>query len=447
MFTTIMERFGRQAPLSVMTRLGLEAALPAAWVDELFAHHRGRQYQRTLWFSTVVELMGLVVLGLRPSLHAAARRAEHLPVSLNALYDKVRRVEPGLLRQLVAGSAARLAPLQPPAEPLLAGWRVKVLDGNKLAPSERRLAVMRAQRGAMLPGQSLVVYEPDLGLVTDLLAVADAYTQERLSALPLAQQSAPGEVWVADSNFCTERLLSAWQARGACFVVREHGRHPRVKAYGPWRELGPVPEQGTVREQALHLVNDATWRRIELRLKEPTVSGTTEVVVWSNLPAEVPAAAIMTLYRQRWQIEGLFQRLESVLHSELAGLGHPRAALLGFAVAVIAYNLLAVMQRRVAHAHGVAPTEVSTYHLAVAVRSDFAGLLIALPDWPPTATIPELARQLAALSQQVPLRQVQTSRRGPKHKPPKTFTDHTTASSHHCTARLLAEQKIKRPTS
>jgi len=47
-----------------------------------------------------VELMTLVSLGLRPSLHAAARTMETLPVSLAALYDKVNRTEPAILRAL-----------------------------------------------------------------------------------------------------------------------------------------------------------------------------------------------------------------------------------------------------------------------------------------------------------------------------------------------------------
>lgn len=37
---------------------------------------------------------------------------------------------------------------------------------------------------------------------------------------------------------------------------------------------------------------------------------------------------------------GMFQRLESVLHSEIKNLGRPRVALLGFAVAVLAYTVL-----------------------------------------------------------------------------------------------------------
>ena len=47
--------------------------------------------------------MLLVTLGLRPSLHAAARKmAQRLPVSLAALYAKVQRTEPAVLRMCVA---------------------------------------------------------------------------------------------------------------------------------------------------------------------------------------------------------------------------------------------------------------------------------------------------------------------------------------------------------
>ncbi len=101
----------QRAPAAVMTRLALDRALPAAWIDEVFEQNRRRQYPRELLFSSVVELMTLVTLGLRPSLHAAARKmADRLPVSLAALYAKVKRTEPGLLRARVRGSAERLAP-------------------------------------------------------------------------------------------------------------------------------------------------------------------------------------------------------------------------------------------------------------------------------------------------------------------------------------------------
>src|SRR5690625_1999259 len=109
MWDAVLERFAQAAPESVMARVVLEHALPAAWVDQTFDSARKRQYPRALLMSTVIELMLPVVLGLQPSLHAAARQRQHaLPVSLVALYDKVKRTEPSFLRALIQGSARRL---------------------------------------------------------------------------------------------------------------------------------------------------------------------------------------------------------------------------------------------------------------------------------------------------------------------------------------------------
>ena len=110
MWDVVLDRFEKKTPASVMTKLVLEQAVPAEWVDKVFAEHRQRQYPRELLFSTVVELMSLVSLGLRPSLHAAARQMDNLPVTIAALYDKISRTEPELLRALVSSSAERLAP-------------------------------------------------------------------------------------------------------------------------------------------------------------------------------------------------------------------------------------------------------------------------------------------------------------------------------------------------
>jgi IS4 transposase len=162
----VLARFEQHAPASVMARTALEHALSPDWIDAVFEAERQRQYSRELMFSTVVELMTLVSLGLRPSLHAAARQMDTLPVSLASLYDKVNHTEPGILQALVQGSAQRLAPVMARmgVQPGLAGYELRVLDGNHLPGSEKRLAVLRGHRGAALPGQSIVVYDPDSGL-------------------------------------------------------------------------------------------------------------------------------------------------------------------------------------------------------------------------------------------------------------------------------------------
>ena len=453
MWSSVLERFEQHAPASVMARVALEQALPPGWIDAVFEEHRERQYSRELLFSTVVELMTLVSLGLRPSLHAAARTLETLPVSLTALYDQVNRTEPGLLRALVRGSAERLEPVMARVSTGagLPGWRLRVLDGNHLPASEKRLAPLRGHRGAALPGHSLVVYDPDRGLVTDILPSEDAYQSERAAVGPLLDGAEPGQLWIADRQFCTRTILLGWEAARAGLLVREHGCHPRLAAEGPWRACGRT-ETGAVREQRIELAGaSGPWRRIELTLDTPTEAGEGVIRLWSHLPERVEARQIARLYRRRWRIEGMFQRLEAALHSEIHSLGHPRAALLGFALAVLAHNILALLERCIEQAHQAThPTlQVSAYHLVLRIRSSYEGMLIALPaeQWPslddtdPAALVEHLTR----LARNIVPRQVAASPRGPKPATKRGYVDTATARAHVATARVLAETKAKRP--
>jgi len=146
----------------------------------------------------------------------------------------------------------------------------------------------------------------------------------------------------------------------------------------------------------------------------------------------------------------MFQRLESVLHSEICSLGHPRAALLGFAVAVLAYNVLSLLQRCVERAHQdqEPPPDVSTYHLALHIRSSYEGMLIALPpeQWrssngEPTA----LADRLMQLARNIDPRQVATSKRGLKVAKPKGYVDGAVIRAQVSTARVLAQARAATP--
>jgi len=453
MLEAVLARFEEHAPVSVMARVALERAIEPGWVDEVFETNRQRQYPRELLFSTVVELVSLVSLGLRPSLHAAAQKAGNLPVSLAALYDKVKRTEPAILRGLVQGSAERLAPVvQAMANaPSLPGWRLRVLDGNHLPASEKRLAALREHRGAALPGHTLVVYDPDSTLVTDIVACEDAHAQERAAMAPLLACAQPGELWIADRNFCTHTIVQGWHEAKASFIVREHARHPRLRHEGQWQACGRI-ETGEVHEQTICVAEEqAPWRRIELRLDVPSEAGDTVIRLWSNLPAEVSAQKIAQLYRKRWRIESMFQRLESVLHSEIRSLGHPRAALLGFAAAVLAYNVLSVLKRSIEHAHrdSAPQLDVSTYYLALDIKSEYEGMLIALPaptwaSWS-QADPHAIAQRLLELGRRINPKRLTTHKRGPKISKPKGYVDGATARAHVSTARVLKQARAGRP--
>ena len=331
----------------------------------------------------------------------------------------------------------------------MAGYELRVLDGNHLPGSNKRLAVLRGHRGAALPGQCIVVYDPDSGLVTDLIAGEDAHQSERMLALPVLQGAKPGQVWIADRHFCTRTLLVGWDEAGAGFIVREHAKHPRLASRGEWRGGGRT-DTGQVQEQEIGLDGLArSWRCIELALDAPTEDGETTIRLWTNLPLSVSAAQVAELYRRRWRIEGMFQRLESVLHSEISSLGHPRAALLGFAVSLLAYNVLALIGRCVEQAHhqplAEPPPEVSMFHLALTIKRGYEGMLIAVPPehwtfWQ-QADPGAVAERLVQLARRIDPKQLATSKRKPKRAQLKGYVDGKTARAHVATARVLAQAR------
>jgi IS4 transposase len=440
----------------VMAQLVMQQALSPEWLEALFEQHRERQYTRQLLFSTEVDLMALVALGLRPSLHAAAQASEDLPVSLAALYDKVNHTEPELVRALVQGSAERLAPVMRPMKqrqvPWAGGYRVRVLDGNHLAGTEKRLRPLRGFRGAALPGQSLVVYAPEDDLVVDILPCEDAHAQERALMGPVLERVKAGELWLADRNFSTKKILFAVHEKGAAFIIREHGASPHPKPLGPLVEVGRV-ETGLVFEQAVQIEDETgrglLLRRVELHLDEPTEDGETLIRLLTNAPAErLGAQDVAMLYRHRWSIEGMFGRLESVLHSEVSTLGYPRAALLAFGVAVMAYNVLAVLQAAVEAEHQLAVSnlEVSSYYIAGEVKAAYGGMMIAIPEpvWAQfeTQSALELSNTLRQLAARLNPKKLRKHRRAPKKKSRKGYVSGEAARKHVATARVLRGQEV-----
>src|SRR5919199_1853188 len=139
----IFERFAQQSPVTVMVRAALEHALSPQAIDALFERTAQRQYTRTSLFSSVVDLMGVVVAKIQPAVNAAYRaKAETLGVSIKAVYDQLDRTEPGISAELVRHTARTLGPvissMRGERASWLPGYRIRVLDGNHLAGTEHR---------------------------------------------------------------------------------------------------------------------------------------------------------------------------------------------------------------------------------------------------------------------------------------------------------------------
>jgi IS4 transposase len=337
-------------------------------------------------------------------------------------------------------------PVEFPA--LIPGYPTRIIDGNHLPASEHRLKELRTLASGPLPGQSLVVFDPDRKLVLDVYLSEDGHEQERSLLLDVVDHLQPGEVWIGDRNFCTTMFLWEVQQSQAFYLIRQHATNVRWEPRGERRRVGRV-ETGMVYEQQVTLHdgfgNTLTARRITIALDEPTEDGETEVHLLTNLPKRVDARTLARAYRERWTVEQCFWEVEGVLHSELRTLAYPKAALFAFCVALVAYNLLRVVQTALASVHGLdkVQREVSSYYLADETRGMWRGLAIAVPDsfWKENyacLTPKQLAKRLVSLAGRVKLSAFRKHRRGPKKPAPKRKS--ARHRPHIATARILSQR-------
>lgn len=186
-------------------------------------------------------------------------------------------------------------------------------------------------------------------------------------------------------------------------------------------------------------------RQITLKLKKPTRDGESEIRMLTNLPKKIPAEKVSELYRKRWTIEGLFQRLTEHLKCEVNTLGYPKAALFGFCVALAANNVLAGVKAalRATHKKVALDETVSDYFLAEELAGTYRGMMIALPsaEWKQLSEMSDrdFIAWLTAIAKRVKLDRYPKSRRGEK-KPRPRRTRHAQAK-HVATTRLIKEAK------
>jgi hypothetical protein len=390
-FSDVLQRFVVESPFCVMARGLLEFAFAPAKVDALFDRHALTQSTRTLLFSTAVDVMAEVVCRVRPSVHAASlHRKKHgkLPVSVDAVYDKLARIGLQTSRALVRHTASEVKAILQHlgAEPLvlLEGCDVRVIDGNHPEGTDHRLGVLRDVGGGALPGLILAVLDPQTRLIEDVVLSEDAYTQESTLFDSILEDIRERQLWLADRHYCTSVILFGIHRRKAFFLIRQHAGHLRWQLQGERRCVGRTAS-GAVYEQAVVLTDPQTEekitaRRVTIELDEPTRDGEMEIHLLSNVPEKDATAVVLAvLYLQRWQVETAFETLTVNLNCEPSTLSYPKAALFAFSVAIGCYNLLAAMLGAVRVVRGEKEEEkVSSHQVAEELSMTYRGMGIAL---------------------------------------------------------------------
>jgi Transposase DDE domain len=445
-FESMLQKFIEKRPITVMLKIVLETVFSAEKFDGIFAEVAREQYTRELTFSTLAKLVSQVTLGPKASVHAAfLQDREQVPVTIGAVYAKLKGVETPVLQRLVDDTSTSLAAIAGHLTSLrvqpVPGYRLKVIDGTVLAGTDHRPAVVRDTNAAALPGMAIAIYDYETGLICHMLPCTDAHTNERRLMTAAADWVQEKDLIMADRNFCTGEFLSAVASRGGAFLVRRHGG-TGVEIMSDWRPCGRC-RTGSVSEAIVRLSNGLECRAIRIVRDKPLADGGMEVMLLTNLPQQTRAQTLADLYLERWTIEEAFRQLTQYLSCEVKTLGYPEAALFAFTMAVLAHNCLACVRAALASVRGRkrVAEEVSNYHLATEVAASMDGLTVAVDEdvWTQfTRQSPqEIAMVLKEIAGHVSWGRYAKSKRGPQ----KPITrKKVRRGSHVSTGKLLAEQ-------
>jgi IS4 transposase len=444
--------FALERPVAMMAQVALRSLLDDVALGQVFQTHARKQQEAKVPFAALTQMMSSVVLNQEPSVNASINKMlEKLGASHQAVYGKLQRVETSTSRGLVQYSFARVAAVQrqwgrlPPED--IAGYETRIIDGNHLAATEHRLKETRHSTAAPLPGKTLVIYSPRHGAITDCVPIEDGHAQERSVLDVVLKTVQAGQLWVADRNFCTLKFMYGIAAAGAAFLIRQHSKLIGTPLGKP-RPMGES-KTGVVFEQKFQLPEYdgqlLVIRRVIVKLHQPTRDGDREVHLLTNLPPDqADACTVSEQYRFRWRIETVMQRLTDALRCEIKPLCYPKAALFGFAIALVMYNALALVLAAIdaAHEQPVSQT-LSYFYLALEISQATDGMLIALPAarWAGLTNLSpkKLATAMLRIAKHLDLARYEKTTRGPKKLKPKPT--HARRKVHVSTMKLLAERR------
>jgi len=446
-FSELLQRFVDQRPIAVMTRIVLEKQFSDQFYDMVFENIAQRQYVRELAFSTCAKIMTQVVLGKASSVHAAfVQDRKSIPVSVGSLYEKLQHIEPAVCEELVRRSASDLNEvvgfLSKRQEPI-AGYRLRIVDGNVLAASEHRLKELRGSAVAAMPGLNLVLYDYATGLISALVACEEGQASERPLFRQLLPRISPGDLILLDRNFCTSEVMLGIRAAQAAFLVRHHAGLALIPD-GPRRKAGKC-RTGKVATQMVRLKCGMRCRAIIITRDKPLKNGGRRVILLTNLPRKnATPRRLAELYLKRWSIEEAFRQLTEYLSCEVRTLGYPKAALFAFTLAVLAYNTLTCIQGALDAAQPASVGQWSAFYLAWEVRITFEGMQVALPEdeWQPFAKMDN--KTLAGVLRDIGAK-VDHARYAKHPRSAKKKVERKKMKSYHVsTAKLLKERELQK---
>jgi len=380
MLPQAFDAFIQKRPIGVMAQAVLENFFQPERLDALFERTAQRQYQRTLLFSSVIELMQSSCWGLSVGVCGLSHRRHAIGVSDEAVYNKLDGMELGISAALVQDSAQQAAAVIDALKARRDPWLPNYRCGFSMATICRPPSIAWrncAPLGRSLAGKSWSCWN---GRPAGDRRVSDARwpCAERSLLDDVLEVVKEGDLWIADRNFCTLKFLFEIARKLASLSSVSTVRCGALT--GKRRFVG-VGSTGDVYQQKLRLAYEGKTlllRRVTVELKEPTRDGDRELHLLTNLPRkDATGVEVAELYRKRWTIETLFLEVTQTLSCEIKTLCYPKRRCCVLP-ALVAANAVAVIKGRCARSTG----EKAMNCRAITWRwrsAGVRGMMIALP--------------------------------------------------------------------
>ncbi len=220
--------------------------------------------------------------------------------------------------------------------------------------------------------------------------------------LPEVRQRTLGpRLWVGDRAFGAPMQIDRFTAEDDSFVLRYNAQTHFIRDEGETVRKGVDDEGRSFTEECGWLGRDGNKHQCYVRRITLHREGEEDIAIVTDLFGfrKYPAKVLLSLYRDRWGIEQMFQQVTEVFGLEKLIGGRPEATIFQFAFCLLLYNQMQLVRAYVVKHQKVETDRVSLEQLFVDVRRELIALAVVCgPIELPQLTLAKLDGDLISCS-------------------------------------------------
>lgn len=394
----------------VLARLPLAEAVMILWkriADEeklqaVFDKHRGRCYEKNIAFATVVRLVADAILRYKGSGNQSFSRAKELgdlDASTRAVYGKLGRMPIELSVGLFADMAEQLRELFPAETQrktfaALRKYSILIIDGKTMKKVAKRLKPLRGVKGGVIGGKAIVASDFFTGLAMAMAADPDGDANDvRLLPRLVSDVRANADrpiLFMADAQFCDLVQIGRFSEEENAYLLRFNAKVAFVRDESKAVSEGVDAQGRSYVDEYGKLGSNSNARQSYARRITLSREGEDAIAIVTNLldAKKYPAAEMLDLYKQRWGIEQMFQKVTEVFSLERLIGGTPEATIFQFAFCLLLYNQTQVIRGYLAKHQAMECERISMEQVFVDVREELTAWLKLVPNETVVEAIP-----------------------------------------------------------